>query len=100
MELLINSPIQFAVAAVCIAVVGFLFTQPNGLVNWVQKKNYQYEVTSSLYMLTPTEKFVFSTIASYNLLVWTRADQEQTRSSSWPSPCFQQLAYSISRTIS
>lgn len=40
---------------------GFLLFQPTGFVKWLQKKNYQYEVTFSLYMLTPTEKFVFST---------------------------------------
>jgi len=28
---------------------------------WLQRKRYQYEVTFSLYMLTPTEKFVLST---------------------------------------
>jgi hypothetical protein len=28
---------------------------------WLQRKRYQYEVTFSLYMLTPTEKFIFST---------------------------------------
>ncbi|KAM3422601.1 hypothetical protein BST61_g90 [Cercospora zeina] len=40
-----------------------LFHQPTtGLVKWLQKKNYQYEVTFSLYMLTPTEKFVFNSI--------------------------------------
>ena len=27
---------------------------------WMQLKRYQYELTFSLYMLTPTEKFVFS----------------------------------------
>jgi len=27
---------------------------------WLQRKRYQYEVTFSLYMLTPTEKFIFS----------------------------------------
>ena len=27
---------------------------------WVQIKKYQYEVTFSLYMLTPTEKWIFS----------------------------------------
>lgn len=40
---------------------GFLLFHPTGFVKWLQKKNYQYEVTFSLYMLTPTEKFVFST---------------------------------------
>ncbi|KAK0868436.1 hypothetical protein LTR87_014132 [Friedmanniomyces endolithicus] len=36
--------------------------EPTNLVKWLQKKNYQYEVTFSLYMLTPTEKFVFNSI--------------------------------------
>lgn len=30
------------------------------LVRWLQRKRYQYEVTFSLYMLTPTEKIIFS----------------------------------------
>lgn len=41
----------------------YLLLQPHpttGLARWLQRKNYQYEVTTSLYMLTPTEKFVFS----------------------------------------
>ncbi|KAK4580192.1 hypothetical protein LTR86_000395 [Recurvomyces mirabilis] len=62
MDLLTATPVQLALAIIFIALLGFLFTQPNGLVKWVQKKNYQYEVTSSLYMLTPTEKFVFNSI--------------------------------------
>ena len=33
-------------------------------VRWLQLKNYQYEVTTSLYMLTSTEKMVFSTLTS------------------------------------
>ncbi len=32
----------------------------NALLRWLQRKRYQYEVTFSLYMLTPTEKFIFS----------------------------------------
>lgn len=31
---------------------------------WLRLKNYQYEVTFALYMLTPTEKFIFSTFTS------------------------------------
>ncbi|KAK0352283.1 hypothetical protein LTR91_024633 [Friedmanniomyces endolithicus] len=42
--------------------LAFLLLQPTNLVKWLQKKNYQYEVTFSLYMLTPTEKFVFNSI--------------------------------------
>ncbi|PGH17250.1 hypothetical protein AJ80_04892 [Polytolypa hystricis UAMH7299] len=29
---------------------------------WLRLKNYQYEVTFALYMLTPTEKFIFNTL--------------------------------------
>lgn len=32
------------------------------LIKWLQLKNYQYEVTFSLYMLTYTEKIVFNSI--------------------------------------
>jgi hypothetical protein len=34
---------------------------PSALLRWFQRKRYQYEVTFSLYMLTSTEKFLFST---------------------------------------
>jgi hypothetical protein len=34
---------------------------PAALLRWFQRKRYQYEVTFSLYMLTSTEKFIFST---------------------------------------
>jgi Small subunit of serine palmitoyltransferase-like len=33
----------------------------SSILRWLQLKKYQYEVTFSLYMLTPTEKFIFST---------------------------------------
>ncbi|OKL62686.1 hypothetical protein UA08_01402 [Talaromyces atroroseus] len=29
---------------------------------WLRLKNYQYEVTFALYMLTPTEKFIFNSL--------------------------------------
>lgn len=32
------------------------------LIKFLQRKRYQYEVTYSLYMLTPVEKFIFSTL--------------------------------------
>ncbi|KAG8532063.1 uncharacterized protein KY384_003700 [Bacidia gigantensis] len=38
------------------------------LFKWLQRKKYQYEVTFSLYMLTPTEKFVFSIQATLLML--------------------------------
>jgi hypothetical protein len=33
----------------------------SSFIRWLQLKKYQYEVTFSLYMLTPTEKLIFST---------------------------------------
>lgn len=48
-----------------VSALAFLLSQPTDFAKWVQKKKYQYEVTFSLYMLTPTEKFVFSTRTSY-----------------------------------
>lgn len=32
----------------------------SSLIRWLQRKRYQYEVTFSLYMLTPMEKFIFN----------------------------------------
>jgi hypothetical protein len=37
----------------------------SSLVRWLEIKKYQYEVTFSLYMLTSTEKAVFSTSTTY-----------------------------------
>ncbi|KAL1959544.1 hypothetical protein VTO42DRAFT_1989 [Malbranchea cinnamomea] len=31
-------------------------------IRWLRLKNYQYEVTFALYMLTPTEKFIFNSL--------------------------------------
>lgn len=39
----------------------FLLWLVTNLVRWVRLKIYQYEVTFAVYMLTPTEKFIFST---------------------------------------
>jgi len=51
------------------------------LIRWLQLKNYQYEVTFSLYMLTYTEKIVFSKLLSFRgrMLMLTH---RQTRFSS------------------
>nr|POF14883.1 hypothetical protein CFP56_71267 [Quercus suber] len=51
----------------------FLLYQPSGLVQWLQKKNYQYEVTFALYMLTPTEKFVFNSVLFLTLSLFALA---------------------------
>ena len=55
------TPASISCFLALILAIAFLLFQPTGLVKWLQKKNYQYEVTFALYMLTPTEKFIFST---------------------------------------
>lgn len=37
------------------------------LVRWFRLKVYQYEVTFAIYMLTPTEKFIFSMLSPFVL---------------------------------
>ena len=60
MELL-NSTTPYAAGGVVLAIaLAYVLSQETGLVKWLQKKNYQYEVTFALYMLTPMEKFIFS----------------------------------------
>ncbi|KAJ5936059.1 hypothetical protein N7454_005357 [Penicillium verhagenii] len=34
----------------------------SSFVRWVRMKIYQYEVTFAIYMLTPTEKFIFNSV--------------------------------------
>ncbi|KAK0930555.1 hypothetical protein LTR91_021805 [Friedmanniomyces endolithicus] len=60
MDFLPTTPTHYL--ALSLPLLAFLLLQPTNLVKWLQKKNYQYEVTFSLYMLTPTEKFVFNSI--------------------------------------
>ncbi len=45
-------------AAAALLIAAMLY--PSALLRWFQRKRYQYEVTFSLYMLTSTEKFIFS----------------------------------------
>ena len=42
----------------------FTMLYASNLIRWLQRKRYQYEVTFSLYMLTPMEKFIFSMFPS------------------------------------
>ncbi|CAK4032631.1 hypothetical protein MYCGRDRAFT_68786 [Lecanosticta acicola] len=51
-----------SVAVLVLAASSYLLLRPTALVKWLQKKNYQYEVTFALYMLTPTEKFIFNSV--------------------------------------
>lgn len=39
----------------------FIIWAVSSLFRWMRLKVYQYEVTFSLYMLTPIEKLIFST---------------------------------------
>jgi hypothetical protein len=43
------------------ATMDFIIWAVSSLFRWMRLKIYQYEVTFSLYMLTPIEKFIFST---------------------------------------
>lgn len=44
----------------------------SSLVRWVRLKIYQYEVTFAIYMLTPTEKFIFSRLSLVLLYMGAR----------------------------
>ncbi|KAA8643280.1 serine palmitoyltransferase small subunit family protein [Aspergillus tanneri] len=39
-----------------------LLSIASSFVRWIRLKIYQYEVTFAVYMLTPTEKFIFNSI--------------------------------------
>ncbi|KAK5137120.1 hypothetical protein LTR04_004478, partial [Oleoguttula sp. CCFEE 6159] len=55
-------PQTVLLATLCVVVLlitGATMFYPANIVRWLQRKKYQYEVTFSLYMLTPTEKFIF-----------------------------------------
>ncbi|KAF2230590.1 hypothetical protein EV356DRAFT_508505 [Viridothelium virens] len=49
-------------AAVVLILLVPIMLQPTQSLHWLQRKHYQYEVTFSLYMLTPTEKFIFNSL--------------------------------------
>jgi hypothetical protein len=60
--IMLAAPVSLSTVLAGAAVI-FLFAlalYPSSLLRWFQRKRYQYEVTFSLYMLTPTEKFIFS----------------------------------------
>ena len=44
----------------CIVIMTFFLWIPASFARWIRLKIYQYEVTFAVYMLTPTEKFIFS----------------------------------------
>lgn len=51
------------------AIMNFLLWILTSFVRWIRLKIYQYEVTFALYMLTPTEKFIFSTYSPRDQLI-------------------------------
>ncbi|KAJ9666099.1 hypothetical protein H2201_003777 [Coniosporium apollinis] len=56
-----SSPILLSLAAaLLLTALALIMLYPTTLLRWLQRKRYQYEVTFSLYMLTPTEKFIFN----------------------------------------
>lgn len=58
-----TSPTTLAIvvaATAATAAIALTMLYPSAFLRWLQRKRYQYEVTFSLYMLTPTEKFIFS----------------------------------------
>ncbi|KAK3062639.1 hypothetical protein LTS18_003645 [Coniosporium uncinatum] len=50
------------VGGAMILLVAFFMAYSSSIARWAQRKQYQYEVTFSLYMLTPTEKFIFNSL--------------------------------------
>lgn len=71
-----------AVATVLLLSLGMYLFYPANLLRWAEKKKYQYEVSSGLYMLTPTEKFIFSQSPPDTVYVQTKLTAAcQTRSS-------------------
>jgi hypothetical protein len=50
----------FTLLACASALLLVAMLYPAAMLRWFQRKRYQYEVTFSLYMLTSTEKFIFS----------------------------------------
>lgn len=65
----------------------------SSLLRWLQRKRYQYEVTFSLYMLTPTEKFIFSALRFYFHILWF------TGTGSLPSRFAEAHSFSLSSTL-
>lgn len=43
-----------------VSIMNFLLWVTTAVIRWIRLKIYQYEVTFAVYMLTPTEKFIFS----------------------------------------
>lgn len=54
------NPTTITLAALSLLLIPAIILKPTNLLQRLERKKYQYEVTFSLYMLTPTERFIFS----------------------------------------
>ena len=55
-----QNPTYIVLGTILVVGLGTLMLYPSDILRWLKLKRYQYEVTYSLYMMTPTEKFIFS----------------------------------------
>jgi len=58
-----------ALLTVTAAFAAIALIKPQETYKWIQKKRYRYNVTLALYMLTPTERFIFSTFSPFEFAV-------------------------------
>jgi hypothetical protein len=54
------NPTTMTLAVLSLLLIPAFVYKPTNLLQWMERKKYQYEVTIPLYMLTPTERFIFS----------------------------------------
>ncbi|KAF2156168.1 hypothetical protein K461DRAFT_275280 [Myriangium duriaei CBS 260.36] len=57
-----DQPLLLVLGAAVLIPLAILSLYPSRVLRYLQRKRYQYEVTFSLYMMTPTEKFIFNSI--------------------------------------
>jgi hypothetical protein len=53
-----------ALGTLIAACAGVALVKPKETYQWLDRKRYRYNVTLALYMLTPTERFIFSMLFS------------------------------------
>jgi hypothetical protein len=69
------NPTTMTLAALSLLLIPAIVYKPTNLLQWLERKKYQYEVTVPLYMLTPTERFIFSKLLREHAHSWlTQAD--------------------------
>ncbi|KAF2672516.1 hypothetical protein BT63DRAFT_422965 [Microthyrium microscopicum] len=56
------NPTTITLLLISLALLPAFFVKSDPLVAWLKRKRYQYEVTVPLYMLTPTEQFIFNSL--------------------------------------